>query len=281
MYDDGIPVGEYTERQKLGGNLIMKKLFAFALCLMLALSLTVAGLAESATPTIDAIKAKGKLIMMTNATFPPFEYIKDTKVAGIDADLSQMIADKLGVELEIMDMDFGLLIEALKGGKGDIVAAGMTRTDERAEQIDFSIIYVKNGLKVIVPAGSSIKTIADLEGKKIAVQESTTGDIWATDNIKGASLQQYKSAVEAGNAVANGKADASIMDKLPAESMVKNSGGKLMLLDEMAAEEDTAMGIAKGKEDLVALVNEVLQEAIDSGALQASIDKHMVEGAGD
>jgi polar amino acid transport system substrate-binding protein len=219
--------------------------------------------------------------MMTNATFPPFEYIKDTKFAGIDIDLSQMIADEIGVPLEIVDMDFGLLIEALKSGKGDIVAAGMTRTDERAEQIDFSMIYITNGLKVIVPAGSPIKTIADLDGKKIAVQESTTGDIWASENIKDASMQQYKGTVEAANAIKAGKADAAVIDKLPAESLVKNSEGKLALLDEMAAEEDTAMGIAKGKEDLVELVNKVLQKAIDSGAMQASIDKHMVEGAGD
>ena len=87
--------------------------------------------------------------------------------------------------------------------------------------------------------------------------------------------------MDAGNAVASGKADAAVMDKLPAESMVKNANGALALLDEMASEEDTAMGVAKGKEDLVAFINEVLQEAIDSGAMQASIDKHMVEGAGD
>ena len=264
---------EESMEQRNGRKPLMKKTLTAALCLMMILCLTAGAAAQSATPTLDAIKEKGKIIMMTNATFPPFEYIKDTKFAGIDVDLSQMIADKLGVELEVIDMDFGLLIEALKGGKGDFVAAGMTFTPERQEHIDFSMIYITNGLLVIVPADSSIKALADLEGKKIAVQEATTGDIWAGEHIKG--------AVEAGNAVANGKADAAVMDKLPAESMVKNSGGKLALLEEMASAEDTAMGIAKGKEDLVAFINEVLKEAIDSGALQASIDKHMVEGAGD
>lgn len=259
----------------------MKKLFALILSLVVLATLTAAAFAEGETPTLDAIKAKGKIVMMTNATFPPFEYIKDNKVVGIDADLSQMVADKLGVELEILDMDFGLLIEALKNGKGDFVAAGMTKTEERAEHIDFSMIYITNGLLVILPKDSPIKSLSDLEGKKVSVQEATTGDIWANENIKDVQIQQYKSAVEAGNAVQNGKAEAAVMDKLPAESMVKNSGGALTLLEEMAAEEDTAMGIAKGKEDLVALINEVLQEAIDSGALQASIDKHMVEGAGD
>ena len=280
MYTVPILTEEIME-QRNGRKPLMKKTLTAALCLMMILCLTAGAAAQSATPTLDAIKEKGKIIMMTNATFPPFEYIKDTKFAGIDVDLSQMIADKLGVELEVIDMDFGLLIEALKGGKGDFVAAGMTFTPERQEHIDFSMIYITNGLLVIVPADSSIKALADLEGKKIAVQESTTGDIWAGENIKGAVLQQYKGAVEAGNAVAGGKADAAVMDKLPAESMVKNSGGALALLEEMAAAEDTAMGIAKGKEDLVAFINEVLKEAIDSGALQASIDKHMVEGAGD
>ncbi len=259
----------------------MKKMLTAALCLLMVLGLATGALAQTATPTLDAIKAKGKIVMMTNATFPPFEYIKDTAIAGIDIDLSQLVADKLGVQLEVVDMDFGLLIEALKGGKGDFVAAGMTVTAERQEQIDFSTVYFISGLLVIVPQDSPIKVLADLEGKKIAVQESTTGDIWASENIKDASLQQFKSAVEAVNSVQNGKADACVMDKLPAQSMVKNSEGKLTLLEEIAAAENNAMGIAKGKEDLVTFINEVLQEAIDSGVLQASIDKHMVEGAGD
>ncbi len=92
----------------------------------------------------------------------------------MDIDLAQLVADELGVELEVLDMDFNLLIESLKSGKGQLIAAGMTATSERAEQIDFSITYTLNGLILLVPKGSDIKTADDLAGKNIAVQESTT-----------------------------------------------------------------------------------------------------------
>ncbi|MEG2088025.1 MAG: transporter substrate-binding domain-containing protein, partial [Angelakisella sp.] len=138
---------------------------------------------------------------------------------------------------------------------------------------------IKNGLLVIVPKDSTIKTGTDLAGKTIAVQEATTADIYATKNIKDAKLLRFKSAVDAGNSVASGKADAAIIDKLPAESIVKAQSEKLALLPDMLTEEDTAMGIAKGQEDLLAVVNKVLEKAMKDGSMQTSIDKHMVEGA--
>jgi len=236
---------------------------------------TAAQSAQSATPTIDAIKAKGKLTVLTNASFPPFEYIDaQGKVAGVDLDASQKIADKLGVELEVIDMDFDLLIDALKNGKGDLVAAGMTRTDDRAEIIDFSIIYISMGLKVVVPAKTDIKTFDDLDGKKVAVQEATTADIYVQENYKKAAPMQFKSAIDAVNAVKSGNADCAVIDMLPAEYMTANSD-EIVLMEGLLSAEDTAMGVAKGHEDFLAVVNEVLDGIMKDGSLTESFNKHM------
>ena len=260
---------------------VLKKMMVIVLILALALTCVACGSKSSAasgssTPTIDAIKQKGKLVMMTNASFPPFEYI-DAKgnVAGVDIDLSQKIADELGVELEIVDMDFDLLIDALKNGKGDLVAAGMTATAARAEIIDFSDIYISMGLKVIVPAGTDIKAFDDLAGKKIAVQEATTAHIYVQENYPDAEILPFKSAIDAGNSVKSGNSDCAVIDLLPAEYMTANSDA-IDLMDGLLSAEDTAMGVAKGHEDLLAVVNKVLQECMSNGYLDQQFDAHMV-----
>ena len=254
----------------------MKKVFAMILSLVLVLSLCTCAFAESETPTIDKIKEAGKLVMMTNATFPPFEYLGDDgQPAGVDIDLAQKIADEIGVELEVIDMDFDLLIEALMNGKGDLVAAGMTRTDERAESIDFSVIYISMGLKVIVPVDTDIASFDDLADKTIAVQLGTTADIFVEENFPDAEPLAFKSAVEAGNAVANGQADAAIIDLLPAEYIVSQNNEAIKLMDGLISEEETAMGVAKGHEDFLAVVNAVLTEAIESGYMDEIFDQHM------
>lgn len=258
----------------------IKKIAALLLAVVLLIACTSCGskkeaASTSATPTLDAIKEKGKLVVMTNASFPPFEYIDGQgKVVGVDLDSAKKIADKIGVELEIIDMDFDLLIDALKNGKGDLVAAGMTATPSRAQEIDFSIIYISMGLKVIVPVGTDIKTFDDLDGKRIAVQEATTADIYAQEHYTNATLMQFKSAIDAGNAVKTGNADCAIIDMLPAEYMTANSP-EIELMPELLSAEDTAMGVAKGHEDLLAVVNEVLQGIMDDGSLTESFNTHM------
>lgn len=259
----------------------MKKILALTLALVMVLSLVACGkkaepASESATPTIDAIKEKGKLVVMCNAAFPPFEYVNsEGKITGVDMDLAQKVADKIGVELEIVDMNFDLLIDALKNGKGDLVASGMTARPDRAEIIDFSTIYISMGLKVIIPVGSEIKTFDDLDGKKIAVQEATTADIYAQENYKNAQLLEFKSAVDASNAVKSGNADCAIVDMLPAEYLTTQSPDAIQLMPELLSAEDTAMGVAKGHEDFLAVVNEVLETAMKDGFLDESFNKHM------
>lgn len=260
----------------------MKKLTAIiclALCALLCLSGIVA--AESATPNVDAIKAAGKIVMLTNAAFPPFEYLGDelnddgtAKVVGVDADIAAEIAADLGVELEIVDMDFDGIILAVQSGKGDFGAAGMTVKPEREEMVNFSIKYVKSSQYIMVKAGSEIKTAADLEGKTIGVQQGTTGDFFATDEIAGSNVMRYKDAVTASMDLANGRIDAVITDELPAKSIVA-SNEALVLIDEVLTEEEYAIAVAKEKTDLLEAINKTLTRLQEEGKIELFINTHM------
>lgn len=232
---------------------------------------------ESTGSAVDAIKESGKLVMLTNATFPPYEYFKGNEIQGIDAELAKLIADELGVELEIVDMNFDLLIDAVNSGKGNIVAAGMSITDERKKAVDFSIPYIDTQLVVIVKEGSDIKSFADFDGKKISVQESTTSDLYLSDteDVAPSEIMRFKSAVEAGNALSVGKSDGVLMDKPTAENVVAANEGMVILTGETVSEEQYAMAVPKGQEDFLAVVDEVLQKAVDEGQVDEFIAYHM------
>ncbi len=252
-----------------------KKILVILLCLLMVVSLASLSACSKKGTTIKDIQKAGKLVLLTSSGFPPFEYVEGTEVVGVDIELAQLIADKLGVELEVVDMDFNLLIEALKSGKGDLIAAGMTATDERAEEIDFSIVYIEMGLKVIVPIDSTLSSFDQLDGKKIAVQASTTADIYAQNNYKNAQLLQFTKPIDAVNAVMSGNADAAIIDLLPAEAFVNENPTKIKLMDGLLSKEQTAMGVRKNSDDFLALVNEVLQQSLDDGTFDAIYQKHM------
>lgn len=248
-------------------------LISLALCAVMCLSGL--ALAESATPNVDAIKAAGKIVMLTNAAFPPFEYLADdNSVAGVDADIAAEIAADLGVELEIVDMDFDGIILAVQSGKGDFGAAGMTVTEEREEQVSFSIQYVKSAQYILVKADSDIKSAADLVGKTIGVQQGTTGDFFATDEIEGSTVMRYKDAVTASMDLANGRVDAVITDELPAKSIAA-SNDALVLIEEVLTEEEYAIAIAKEKTDLLEAVNATLTRLMEEGKIDAFINSHM------
>lgn len=277
----------------------MKKILAFAMAAVLMLGLAACGGSGASAPAssaagsasassgasgqdsaggtsvVEEIQEKGVLTMMTATGFPPFEYLgEDGKPAGVDIDLAQLVADELGVELEVLDMDFNLLIESLKSGKGQLIAAGMTATPERAEQIDFSITYTLNGLILLVPKGSDIKTADDLAGKNIAVQESTTAHIYAQEEL-GIEPLAFKNANEYATAVMGGKADAAILDKVPAQTLAMANPDALETVEQLLTEEEMAMGVAKGNEDLLEVVNSVLQKAMDDGTVESLTDKHL------
>ncbi len=231
--------------------------------------------ATGETPTLDAIKEKGVFTLMTATGFPPFEYLgADGQPAGVDIDVGQMIADELGVEYEVLDMDFNLLVEALKSGKGDMIGAAMTVTAERAEQVDFTDTYATAGQVLLLPADSEITDVEQLKSGEytVTVQATTTGDIYAQEELGLTDLLQFKNAVECASALASGKADAAVLDNVAAASLVKTYDGQLKMLEEMVTQEDYALAVAKGHEDLVELANKVIAENKD--AIAQSMTEH-------
>lgn len=254
----------------------MKKYLSILAVVLAVFSLTACKSSNAPKSAIEAIKERGKLVLLTEATFPPFEYGDSSEgsvdgVNGVDIEFGKMLAAKLGVELEVINLDFNTLIDALNAGKGDLIAAGMGIKPEREEVVDFSIPYYDNALYIIVPASSDITSVDGLKGKTISVQQGTTGDDYAA-TIENTKLLQFKGMVEAGISVSTGKADASIMDLLPATVITKNQPS-LKLIDQPLSSEKTALAVPKGS-DLLELLNEMVTEVQNSGQLQKWFDSH-------
>ncbi len=229
---------------------------------------------DSAPSELKTVK-EGVLTMATNAAFPPYEYYESSEVVGIDADIAKAIADKLGLELKIEDMEFGSIIIAVTQGKADMGLAGMTVTEERLESVDFSDSYATGIQAVIVTEDSDIAKIDDLNGKKIGVQLATTGDIYAKDDFGEDHVEAYNKGADAVMALKQGKVDAVIIDNQPALSFVKSTEG-LKILDTEYAVEDYAAAIAKGNSALVEAVNTALAELKEDGTIDEIVDKYIV-----
>lgn len=292
----------------------MKKFFAMALSCALCLSMLAgcgdsaassAPAAESAAPTEAAAEAAtetsakdetpaveagstaetaaadfttvedGKLHMATNATFPPYESIADDGTfEGIDVDIAGKIAEKLGLELVVDDMEFGSIITSVQTGKEDIAMAGLTVTDERKQNVDFSDSYATGVQVVIVPEDSDIKSIDDLQGKLIGCQESTTGYAYCSDDYGEDMVTAFPSGTNAVQALLTGKIDAVVIDKQPAEAYVAQNEG-LKILDTEYVTENYAIGVSKDNTALRDAVNNALKELIDDGTVQAILDQYI------
>ena len=245
----------------------MKKILAIALICMLTLT----GMAMAET-----------LKMGTNATFPPYEFYDDEtgEVVGIDAEVAAAICEKLGCELEIVDMDFDAIIPAVATGKIDFGMAGMTVTEERKQSVDFTTSYATGIQVVIVKEDSAIASVDDLfaEGAnhKIGVQQGTTGDIYCSGDIEEAGLgtiERYKNGTDAVLALTSGKVDCVVIDNQPALKYVEANEG-LKILDTEYAVEDYAIALAKDSE-LTEKINAALEELIADGTVKAIIDKYI------
>ena len=231
---------------------------------------------EGFTTSVD-----GKLIMATNAAFPPYEYVEGGQVAGIDAEIAAAIADKLGLELQIDDMEFDSITEAVKGGKADIGLAGMTVTPDRQEEVDFTVSYATGVQVIIVTEDSDITSADDLlaEGANhvVGVQRNTTGDLYTTDDIEKAGLgtiDRYSKGAEAIQALKTGKVDCVVIDNEPAKAFVAEVDG-LKILDTEYITEDYAAAMNKENPALYEAVNAALQELIADGTVQGIIDKYI------
>jgi polar amino acid transport system substrate-binding protein len=230
--------------------------------------------AESVADAGFTTVTEGVLTMATNAYFPPYEYYEGDAIVGIDADIANAIAEKLGLTLVITDMEFDSIITAVSTGKADMGLAGMTVTEDRLKNINFSDTYATGVQSVIVQEGGDIASLDDLAGKKIGVQLGTTGDIYATDDFGEDYVEQFNKGNDAVMALTTGKVDAVIIDNEPAKSYVAANEG-LTILDTEYAVEDYAACIAKENTALLDAVNGALQELQADGTLQSIIDKYI------
>lgn len=226
------------------------------------------------TAALTTVNA-GKLTMSTNAAFPPYEMTTDAgEFEGVDVEIAGAIADKLGLELQIDDMDFDAALLAAQQGKSDMVMAGVTVNDERKQVMDFSDTYASGVQVVIVKEGSEIATVDDLAGHMIGTQRGTTGYIYCSDDFGEDSVTAYDNGLTAVQALNNGQVDCVVIDSAPAKEFVAANEG-LVILDTEYAVEDYAIGMAKGNTALVEAVNGALAELKADGTIDAILAKYI------
>jgi len=233
---------------------------------------------ESAQPA-DTGDGDNTLVMATNAFFEPYEYYEGDDIVGIDAEVGKAIADKLGMDFEISDVDFDAIIPNVQSGKASMGMAGMTVTEDRQKNVNFTRSYATAVQVVIVPEGSDIAAIDDMAGKKIGVQQGTTGDIYCSapveeDGFGEENVTRYNKGTDAVMALLSGKVDCVVIDNEPAKAFVAANEG-LKILDTAYAEEEYAICIAKDNEELLEKVDTALGELIDDGTVQKIVDKYI------
>lgn len=229
---------------------------------------------ETETAELSTVEP-GKLIMSTNAAFPPYEMTTDSgEFEGIDIETAQAIADKLGLELQIDDMDFDAALLAVQQGKSDMVMAGVTVTDERQNVMDFTDSYATGIQSIIVKEDSDIASVDDLAGKKIGTQRGTTGYLYCSDDFGDENVVAYDDGLTAVQMLNNGQVDCVVIDNAPAKEFIAANPG-LKLLDTAYVEEDYAIGVGKGNTELKDSINTALEELKADGTLQAIVDKYI------
>ncbi|MDE7446721.1 MAG: basic amino acid ABC transporter substrate-binding protein [Lachnospiraceae bacterium] len=234
--------------------------------------------AVDAASAETAALSDGVLTVGTNAEFPPFEYVDDNgEPDGFDIALIKAIGEKLGVEVEVENMEFASLVSSI-GSKIDVAIAGMTVTEERQQSVDFSDAYYEAVQYVILPADSEIATAQDLEGKTIGVQLGTTGDIIATDDIADTTVNQYNKGVDAVNDLINGRVDCVIIDKNPALVFASKFEGQLIALDGAQFDfgtEEYAIALPKGDSALAEKINAALAEIKADGTFDELVKTYI------
>ena len=235
---------------------------------------------EAAATEVTTVEP-GKLIMTTNAAFPPYEMTTDDgDYEGIDVEIAGAIADKLGLELVIDNKDFDAALLAVQGGEAaDMVMAGVTVTDERKAVMDFTDSYASGVQVVIVPEDSDIASIDDMQGKMIGVQRGTTGDLYCSDTVENGGFGEenvtpYPDGLTAVQALNNGQVDCVVIDNAPAQEFVAANPG-LKILDTEYANEDYAIGVNKGNTALLDAINGALDELKADGTIQSILDKYI------
>lgn len=258
----------------------MKNLPVFVKFLALSLTalLLVAALSGCAAKgkTLAEVKAAGKLVVATSPDFPPFENLENGQVVGIEVDVMKLICEKLGVEMELAQMDFESVLPGIKSGKFDVGMSGITVTEERRKNALFTDPYCLAAQAIVVTADSPIKTKADLSGKKVSVQSGTTAESFCTEN--GYSVNSYAANSDAEAALTTGKVDAWVIDDLTAADMVAAYNAahsdQLVILSEVMTTEPYGFAFTFGSEDLVAEINKIVAELLADGTIKGIFEKY-------
>lgn len=264
----------------------MKKTISLILAaVMILAAFALTGCSSKKGKSSDDIKKAGKLVVYTEAGFAPYEFIYNNEIVGVDVEIMKEVAKKLGVKVEVSDVDFNTICASVKSGKADVGAAGITINDERKLSVDFSMPYSTTEQYIIVAENNdTIKTLEDLSGKKIGVQEGTTSDsavnkLISDKVVTDTVVTGYKSPAIAAASVPN-KIDAVVTDKLTAELIVKNNSGlkTFKLVDKsgnpIAEIEEYGIAVAKGNSELLAVINEVIQELKNNGSIEKWVEDY-------
>lgn len=257
----------------------MKKLFAVLLAAMMLLAMVACGNDTSdPTPTPDPTPDTKTLYMATEGTFPPYEYYDGDKLVGIDVDVANAIAEKLGMKLEVVDIAFDSIVSGVQAGKYDMGMAGMTVNEERLEKVNFSDSYATGIQVVIVKEGGKVKSLDDMaaDGVVIGTQSGTTGFLFASEDFGDEKVKGFAKTTDAVEALKNGQVDCVMLDNEPAKALVAaNPDAGLSILDTAYANEDYAIAINKQNTDLLNQINAALAELKADGTLQGIIDKYI------
>lgn len=262
----------------------MKKMI-LKLTLVLALLAVFVPTSLASAKTLEEIKETGKLVVGTSADYPPFEWViiegnGDSKIVGIDVDLAQLIADEMGVELVMEDMPFDSLIPSVISGRIDMTIAGMTYTEERAKQIDFSEQYHQSVSNFVVMAGEEGKyeKVEDFDGLKIGVQKGTVQEQMVKENLPNAEIVSMQKTGLLIEALKTKKVDAIFIDDIVTIEFVAVNKGQIAVVSDVVfenPEQGKAVALAKGNEELLVLVNQVVLEAVESGKITEFIEANV------
>ena len=248
----------------------MKKIIALVLALvMVAACLTACGGAKGAT--LKNVQKAGKLVVATSPDFPPFESLEGDAVVGIEPDIMKLICDKLGVDVEFVQMDFDSVLIGIQAAKYDCAMSGITVTPDRQKNMLFTDPYYNAAQVIVVAEGSPITGKADLAGKVASVQTGTTAESGCQD--EGIEVQAFAANADAKTALTTGKVDAWVVDNLTAIQMVEEGDG-LVILDEKMTEEPYAFAFAMGSEDLVAAINGALTKLVADGTVEGIFESY-------
>ena len=250
------------------------KMIKKILCLLTVLCLCLTFVGCSNGKSLEDVKSAGKLVMATSPDFPPFESLEGSEVVGIEVEILEKFAAEIGVELEIKQMDFDSVLPGVQSGKYDVGVSGITITEDRKKNADFTEPYFMASQAIVVLKDSNIKSKADLKGKKISVQTGTTAEEFCM--AEGYEVLAYQANNDACSALTSGKVDAWVVDNEVAIDLSAKTNGATIVLDEAMTSEPYGFAFPKGSETLVAEFNKCIEKWIADGTIKAIFDKYEV-----